>query len=120
MDLLLDLNFSGGGSVQESTTNGSAPLASLLQESIAAPAQGGQEATDSLFTGLHNASSGQTMEQASSSSLFSGLSGSLERPTLALSAANVLEGLAPGLKLPAELEACPHTTCEVSCILCPC
>ena len=116
MDLLLDLNFTGGGSVQENTTNGSAPLAPLLQESPAALGQGGQEATDSLFAGLHNASSGQTVDPIPSASLLSGLTGSLERPTVGLSATNVLEGLTPGIKLPAELEACPHTPFTVSCV----
>ena len=116
MDLLLDLNFTGGGSVQENTTNGSAPLAPLLQESPAALGQDGQEAADSLFAGLHNASSGQTVDPTPSARLLSGLTGSLERPTLGLSATNVLEGLTPGIKLPAELEACPHTPFTVSCV----
>ena len=118
VDLLLDLDFSGGGgSVAENTTNESAPLASLLQESATVSTQGGQEATDGLFSGLQNTSSGQMVEQPPSSSLFSGLTDSLEKP--ALSASKVLEGLAPGIKLPPELEACPHTNCEVS-VLCVC
>ena len=115
VDLLLDLNFTGGGNVQENTTDGSAPLASLLQESNTSRAQSGQEATDSLFTGLHSASSGQTVYPSPSDNLLSGLTGPLQRPAVGLSAVNVLEGLAPGLRLPAELEACPHTACEVSC-----
>ena len=106
MDLLLDLgDLSFDGSGQSSVTNGS----SLTTEPVQAPKM------DGLFAGLQNSSSSSFGSTGQAAPLEQSSLLDTKQPPSNQDQLGVLGllGENPGISLPGDLEACPHTNSEV-------